>query len=245
MIHKIKGFSIVSEAEVHVFWNSLAFSVIQFMLAIWSSVPLPFLNPVCTSASFQFMYCWNLAWGILNVILLACKMSAICTLVWTFFGIAFFGIGMKTDLFQSYGHCWVFQICWHIGCSILTASSFRVWNSLARIPSPQLASFLGMLSMAHLISHSRMSGFLALLLLAALGSICHPHGLPPAEFWPLHFLSSFSAAHCPGPGSLTALRGVCSALGPPAPLCSELGALYGLNLEKRIPFLGSWNRGHR
>ena len=165
--------------------------------------------------------------------------------VWTFFGIAFFGIGMKTDLFQSYGHCWVFQICWHIGCSILTASSFRVWNSLARIPSPQLASFLGMLSMAHLISHSRMSGFLALLLLAALGSICHPHGLPPAEFWPLHFLSSFSAAHCPGPGSLTALRGACSALGPPAPLCSELGALYGLNLEKRIPFLGSWNRGHR
>ena len=23
----------------------------------------------------------------------------------------FFGIGMKTDLFQSCGHCWVFQIC--------------------------------------------------------------------------------------------------------------------------------------
>ena len=23
---------------------------------------------------------------------------------------------MKTDLFQSYGHCWVFQICWHIEC---------------------------------------------------------------------------------------------------------------------------------
>ena len=38
--------------------------------------------------------------------------------------------------------------------------------------------------MAHLISHSRMPGFLALLLLDALGSICHPHGLPPAEFWP-------------------------------------------------------------
>ena len=23
-------------------------------------------------------------------------------------------VGMKTDLFQSCGHCWVFQICWHI-----------------------------------------------------------------------------------------------------------------------------------
>ena len=27
------------------FWNSLAFSIIQWMLAIWSLVPLPFLNP--------------------------------------------------------------------------------------------------------------------------------------------------------------------------------------------------------
>ena len=36
----------------------------------------------------------------------------------------FFGIGMKTDLFQSCGHCWVFQICWHIECSTVTASPF-------------------------------------------------------------------------------------------------------------------------
>ena len=27
---------------------------------------------------------------------------------------AFFGIERKTDLHQSCGHCWVFQICWHI-----------------------------------------------------------------------------------------------------------------------------------
>ena len=38
----------------------------------------------------------------------------------------FFGIGMKTDLFQSCGHCRVFQICWHIECSTFTASSFRI-----------------------------------------------------------------------------------------------------------------------
>ena len=36
------------------------------------------------------------------------------SVVWTFFGIALLGIGMKIDLFQSCGHCWVFQICWHI-----------------------------------------------------------------------------------------------------------------------------------
>ena len=56
----------------------------------------------------------------------------------------FFGIGMKTDLFQSCGHCWVFQICWHIECSTFTASSFRIWNSSPRIPSPPLALFVVM-----------------------------------------------------------------------------------------------------
>ena len=49
---------------------------------------------------------------------------------------------MKTDFFQSYGHCWVFQISWHIGCSTFTASSFRIWNRSTGIPSPPLALFL-------------------------------------------------------------------------------------------------------
>ena len=56
-IHTVKGFSIVNKAEVNVFWNSLAFSMIQRMLAIWSLVPLPFLNPVWTSRSSQFTCC--------------------------------------------------------------------------------------------------------------------------------------------------------------------------------------------
>ena len=42
------------------FWNSLAFAMIQQMLAIWSLVPLPFLNPAWTSGSSQFTYCWSL-----------------------------------------------------------------------------------------------------------------------------------------------------------------------------------------
>ena len=65
---------------------------------------------------------------------------------------------MKTDLFQSRGHCWVFPICWHIECSTFTASSFRIWNSSTGIPSPPLALFVVMLSKVHLTSHSRMSG---------------------------------------------------------------------------------------
>ena len=42
------------------FWNSLAFSMIQQMLAIWSLVPLPFLKPAWTSGSSHFAYCWRL-----------------------------------------------------------------------------------------------------------------------------------------------------------------------------------------
>ena len=65
---------------------------------------------------------------------------------------------MKTDLFQFCGHCWVFQICWHIECSTFTASSFRIWNNSTGLPSPPVALFFVMLPKAHLISHSRMSG---------------------------------------------------------------------------------------
>ena len=65
---------------------------------------------------------------------------------------------MKTNLFQSYGYCWVFQICWHMECSAFTASSFRIWNSSAGIPSPLLALCIVMLPKAYLTSHSRMSG---------------------------------------------------------------------------------------
>ena len=59
---------------------------------------------------------------------------------------------MKTDLFQSCGHCWVIQICWHIECSTFTASSFRIWNSSTGIPSPPLALFVVILPKAHLTS---------------------------------------------------------------------------------------------
>ena len=59
------------------FWNSLVFSMIQRMLVIWSLVPLPFLNPACTSESSQFTHCWSLAWSSLNITLLACERSSI------------------------------------------------------------------------------------------------------------------------------------------------------------------------
>ena len=132
------------------FWNPLAFSMIQQMLAIWSLVPLPYLNLAWTSGSSRFMYCWSLAWRILSITLLACEMSAIVQWFEHSLALPFFGIGMKTDLFRSCGHWWVFKICWHIECSTFAASSFRIWNRSTGIPSPPLALFLVMLSKAHL-----------------------------------------------------------------------------------------------
>ena len=69
----------------------------------------------------------------------------------------FFIFGMKIDLFQFCGQCWVFQICWHIECTTFIASSFRIWNSSTGIPSPPLVLFTVMLSKAHLTSSSRTS----------------------------------------------------------------------------------------
>ena len=52
--------------------------MIQWILAIWSLVPLTFLNPACSSASSQFMHYWSLAWRILSITLRASEMSTLC-----------------------------------------------------------------------------------------------------------------------------------------------------------------------
>ena len=69
------------------FWNSLVFSMIQWMLAIWSLVPLPFLKPAWTSGSSWFTYCWSLVpsihgkqmekqWKLTDLIFLGSKITA-------------------------------------------------------------------------------------------------------------------------------------------------------------------------
>ena len=71
VIHIAKGFGVVNKAEIDVFLEPLDFSMIQWMLAIWSLVPLPFLNPAWASGISRFMYYWSLAWRILSITLLA------------------------------------------------------------------------------------------------------------------------------------------------------------------------------
>ena len=140
------------------YWNSLAFSIIQRMLAIWSLVPLPFLKPAWTSGSSWFTYCWSLAWKNFEHYFTSVWDECNCAVVWAFFGIAFL---------WDWNEHWPFPVLWPLlsftnllayECSTFTASSSRIWNSSTGIPSPPLALFIVMLSKAHLTSHARMSG---------------------------------------------------------------------------------------
>ena len=93
---------IVNKADF--FWNSLAFSMIQRMLAIWSVVPLPFLNPA------WFMYCSCtvhvlLKPGLENFEHYFASMwdECKCAIVWTFFSIA---------ILWDWNENWPFPVLW-------------------------------------------------------------------------------------------------------------------------------------
>ena len=76
--HRVKDFCVVNKEELDVFFlNSLAYSMIQQILAIWSLVCLSFLNPACTSGSSWFTYGCSLVWRILSITSLACEMKTI------------------------------------------------------------------------------------------------------------------------------------------------------------------------
>ena len=156
VIHTVKGFGIVNKAEVDVFLElscffddptdvgnlisgSSAFS--KTSLNIWNFMFHKLLKPVLENFVYYFASVW-----------VECK----CAVIWAFFDIAFLWDWNENDIFQSCGHCWVFQICWHTECSTFTASFFRIWNSSTGIPSPPLALYEVMLPKAHLTSHSRM-----------------------------------------------------------------------------------------
>ena len=134
------------------FWNSLAFLMIQQMLAIWSLVPLPFLNPAWTSGSSQSKYCWSLGLENFEHYFTSVWDECNCVVVWAFFGIAFLWDRDENWPFPVLWPLLTFLICWHIECSTFTASSFRIWNSSAGISSPPLSLFIVMLPKVHVTS---------------------------------------------------------------------------------------------
>ena len=157
VIHAVNGFSIINEAEVDIFLEfpcflhdltnvdnlisgSYAFS--KPRLYVWKFSVHILLKPSLKNFEYNLTSLWN-----------ECN----CTVVWTFFGILLLCDCNESDLFQSSGHWWVFQIYWHVQWSTQT-SSFRIFNISARIPSLSPALLIAMLPKAHLISHSRVSG---------------------------------------------------------------------------------------
>ena len=100
VIYTVKGFVIANKAEVDVF--------LELLLFLWSSGCWQFGSPAFSKSSLNI---WNFSihvllkpgWRILSITLLVCKMSAICAIVWVFFGIAFL---------WDWNENWPFPVLW-------------------------------------------------------------------------------------------------------------------------------------
>ena len=78
VIHTAKGFGTVNKAEVGIFLELSYFFNDPTDVGNLISGSSAFLNSACTSGSSWFTYNWSLAWRILNLTLLVCKMNALC-----------------------------------------------------------------------------------------------------------------------------------------------------------------------
>ena len=117
VIHTVEDFGVVNKAEIDVFLElscffddpvnvgnlisgSSAFS--KTSLNIWKFSVHVLLKPGLGNFEHYFTSVWD---------------EHNCAVVWAFFGIAFLWDWNEKGPFPSCGHCWVFQICWHIECS--------------------------------------------------------------------------------------------------------------------------------
>ena len=110
------------------FWHSLAISIIQQMLAIWSLIPLPFLNSACTSGSSRFKYRWSLPWRILSKILLAYESVQLYGSLNIF--------GDKSIIVQLLSRVQLFATPWTAACQ--ASLSFTISQSLLKLMSLEL-----------------------------------------------------------------------------------------------------------
>ena len=106
VILKVKGFGVINKAEVDIFLEPSCFF----------DDPVDAGNLVSGSSAFSRsgLNIWKFLVHILlkpgldnfeHYFLLACEMSAVVWLSEHSLALPFFGIGMKTALFQSCGHC--------------------------------------------------------------------------------------------------------------------------------------------
>ena len=139
------------------FWNSLAFSMIQRMLAIWSLVRLPFLNPTWTLkvlssraveawlgefwASLYYHVRWVRLCGSLNILLHCLSLG----LEWKLT----FSSPMATAEFSKFADM----------LSETLSQHHLLGFEITQLEFHHLALFVVMLPKAHLNSQSRMSGY--------------------------------------------------------------------------------------
>ena len=129
--------------------------MIQWMLKIWlsafseSSLNIwKFSVHVLLKLSFKdFEHNLDSMWNECN-----------CRIIWTLFGIAFLWDWNENCPLPDLWPLLSLPVCWHIECSTLTASFFRIWNTSAGITPHPLALFLVRLPKDHLTTHFRMSG---------------------------------------------------------------------------------------
>ena len=148
MIHTVKGFHIVNEAEVDIFLKlpcflhgpmkggnltSASSAFPKSSLYIWAFSVHTLLMPSLKDFEHNLASMWN-----------ECK----CAVVLTFFGII---------LLWDWNEEWPFPVLWplltfpnlYIECCTLTALSFRILNSSPGILPPPLALFVVMPPKAH------------------------------------------------------------------------------------------------
>ena len=124
VIHTVKGFSVVKEAEIDIF--------LEFFCFFYDPVNVG--NLISGSSAFS-KTSWNIRKFTVHVLpkpglenfehYFTCMWDECnCAVVWAFFGIAFLWDWNENWPFPVLWHCWVFQICWHIECSTFTASTF-------------------------------------------------------------------------------------------------------------------------
>ena len=120
VIHTVKGFGVMSKEEVDAFlvffWffydpmdvgNLISDSsaILKSILNIRKFMAHILLKPGLDNFEHYFASVWD-----------ECN----CAIGWTFLHIAFLWGWSENWPFQSCGHCWVFQICWHILATALS-----------------------------------------------------------------------------------------------------------------------------